>query len=242
MRTKALLLTAALSAAGVATSMAQVYSVNAVGYVNLSLRPGLSLIANPLNGTNNNLNTTLTLANDGSEDGTTIFKFDDASQNYKSPIQWISGFGWFSADPAEDYILNPGQGFFIQNLTSPPHNINVTFVGEVPQGTLHNPLPGSFNLSIRSSQVPQAAPLGDTTINATGSLLFPALDGDTVFVFNSTTQAYEQPYQYIGGFGWFSANVPDPGPAGPTLGVANSVFVQKTGPLSQDWTRTFSVN
>lgn len=242
MRTKALLLTAALSAAGVATSMAQVYSVNAVGYVNLSLVKGLTLIANPLNGTNNHLNTVLPLANDGSEDGTTIFRFDTASQNYKSPIQWIGGFGWFSADPAEDYILNPGEGFFIQNLTAPAHNINVTFVGDVPQGSLHNPVPGSFNLSIRSSQVPQAAPLGDTTINAANSLLFPARDGDTVFVFNSGTQSYEQPYQYIDGFGWFSANAGDPGPAGPTLPVASSVFVQKTGPLSQDWARTFSVN
>ena len=37
MRTKTLLLTAALCAAGIATSKAQVYSVNAVGYVNTAL-------------------------------------------------------------------------------------------------------------------------------------------------------------------------------------------------------------
>src|SRR5688500_15579957 len=50
MRTKTLLLTAALSAAGIATSMAQapVYSVNAVGYVNTPLVPGYNLISNPL--------------------------------------------------------------------------------------------------------------------------------------------------------------------------------------------------
>src|SRR5688500_4600203 len=54
MRTKTLLLTAALSAAGIATSMAQVYSVNAVGYVNTQLVPGFSLVSNPLNNTTGN--------------------------------------------------------------------------------------------------------------------------------------------------------------------------------------------
>src|SRR5947199_53123 len=37
MRTKTLLLSAALTAAGVCSSLAQVYSVNAVGYVNLTV-------------------------------------------------------------------------------------------------------------------------------------------------------------------------------------------------------------
>jgi hypothetical protein len=48
MRTKTLLLTAALCAAGIATSKAQVYSVNAVGYVNTSLLKGFNLVSNPL--------------------------------------------------------------------------------------------------------------------------------------------------------------------------------------------------
>jgi hypothetical protein len=60
MRTKTLLLTAALSAAGVATSMAQVYSVNAVGYVNTQLVPGLNLISNPLEAADNKIKTLLT--------------------------------------------------------------------------------------------------------------------------------------------------------------------------------------
>ena len=50
MRTKTLLLTAALSAAGIATSMAQVYSANAVGYVNKLIPTGFSMIANPVFG------------------------------------------------------------------------------------------------------------------------------------------------------------------------------------------------
>src|SRR5258707_15596446 len=55
MRTKTLFLTAAFSAAGMATSMAQtVYSVNIVGYINLPIVHGLSLVANQLNASPNN--------------------------------------------------------------------------------------------------------------------------------------------------------------------------------------------
>src|SRR6267378_4268086 len=61
MRTKTLLCAAAL-AAGVVSSMAQsnVYSLNVVGYVNKPFKNGLyTLVSNPLNGTNNTLNTIL---------------------------------------------------------------------------------------------------------------------------------------------------------------------------------------
>jgi len=242
MRTKALLLTAALSAAGVATSMAQVYSVNAVGYVNLSLVPGLSLIANPLDNTNNNLNTIMALPNDGSADGTTIFRFNTGTQNYGEPFSYLGGFGWLTAEPDPAWaIINPGEGFFVQNIK--PNAIPVTFVGDVPQGSLHNTIPGSNNLSIRSSQVPQAAPLGEATgPNAAGSLLFPSVNGDTVYRWDPVGQTYKEPYSYLGGVGWLSANSDDTGLAGPIIGVAESFFVQKSGALSQDWARTFSVN
>jgi hypothetical protein len=242
MRTKALLLTAALSAAGVATSMAQVYSVNAVGYVNLSLGPGLSMIANPLNGTNNHLNTVLALPNDSSVDGVNVFRFNVASQNYSDAAQWISNFGWFSSNPTEDYILNPGEGFFFQNIYSTP--VNVTFVGEVPQGTLSNPYAGANNLSLRSSIVPQEAPLGGPDIPVAGTLGFSAVDGDNLYPWNYATQGFEDAILYIGGFGWFRGAPSAVGPEGPTLKVANSLFIQgaPTSPLSRTWIRTFSVN
>ena len=60
MRTKTLLSTAALLAAGVATPMAQssnVYSLNVVGYVNVPVYGGgqYNMICNPLNNANNNI-------------------------------------------------------------------------------------------------------------------------------------------------------------------------------------------
>jgi hypothetical protein len=239
MRTKTLLLTIALGAAGVAASSAQVYSVNAVGYVNLSILSGYNLIANPLNGTDNNLNTILPLANDG--DGTTIFRFKPGIQNYGDAIQFFAGFGWFTVDVDPNWlVLPPGEGVFIQPGPSTPVPLNVTFVGEVPQGTLTTDLVGNGAYQILSSVVPQALPLGDGATPNT--LQFPAVDGDNVFIFNAATQTYKDPYQYFGGFGWFSVNPDDPGPVGPTIPVATSFFVTKAGAASQQWTRNFTVN
>src|SRR5688572_21786285 len=57
MRTKTLLLTAALAAAGLTSSMAQsVFSVNAVGFVNVTVpASAFALLANPLNQPTNDL-------------------------------------------------------------------------------------------------------------------------------------------------------------------------------------------
>ena len=75
MRTKTLLLTAALCAAGIATSKAQVYSVNAVGYVNTALKPGYNLISNPLDNKAANGNTIANLFASLAP-GTQFFVFD----------------------------------------------------------------------------------------------------------------------------------------------------------------------
>jgi len=236
MRTKALLLTVALSAAGVASSMAQVYSANAVGYVNLSLQAGFNLIANPLNGTNNHLSTILPLADEA--DGSLVYRFNPATQNYTDGIQFFAGAGWISTDPDPNAaVINPGEGFFIQPAGPTP--LNVTFVGEVPQGTLTTPVTGGIRYSILSSQVPQALPLGDAA--SAGTLMFPAVEGDTVYLFDPATQQYKDAYLYFEGVGWSSNNADDPGPQGPTIPVATSFFVQKQG-ANVNWTRTFTVN
>src|SRR5204862_1933666 len=172
MRTKTLLLTAALSAAGLLPSMAQVFSVNAVGYVNQSVPPnGLAILAVPLNGNPDNLlNTTLPLPN--GYDGTTIYRYDTSINNYRDPINWIEGFGWYSASDAAPTV-NPGEGIWVQNLAGTA--LNVTFVGEVPAGaSLQNPIPGGNNLKLASSIVPKGLPLGDAA-TAASTLGFPAV-------------------------------------------------------------------
>jgi hypothetical protein len=209
MRTKALLLTAAVIAAGIGTSVAQqVFSANAVGYVNVSLPVGFSMIANPLNGTNNTLSTILPTVPEFTE----LYPFDPASQQFLGASTYIGG-EW-----DVNYTLNPGDGAFVRLAEA----ATVTFIGEVPQGNLSNPL--SANFQIKASQVPQAGGL-------TGDLGYPAAEFDVVYKFDRAAQQFESAYTFIGG-AW--------DPADPQLGLAESVFIQRTA--GGNWTRTFNVN
>jgi hypothetical protein len=222
MRTKALLLAAAVMAVGASTLTAQVYSANAVGYVNLSLPTGFSIIANPLDNTNNELNTLLA----GAPVGTRVYRFDAPTQNYISSSKIPPGW-------APNLTFDPGEGFFI-DVAAP---LNVTFVGEVPQGNLNNPLTGGNAFQIKSSQVPQALPLGrPSAVNPT--LEFPAAAGDRVYTFDNLTGYTSYTYNANPILGWLGPN--NNGGDGPTIPVASGFFLQRAG--TTDWARTFSVN
>jgi hypothetical protein len=250
MRTKALVLTATFVIAGVVNSMAQVYSANAVGYVNMQLADGLSLIANPLINGDNNIDTVMPLPDTAS--GTTIYRFDAATGNYGDSITFVGfGLGWNTASADPNWkIMNPGEGFFVQVLsgTGP---LDVTFVGDVPQGNLSNTLPAPGNLLIKSSQVPQEAALGKG-LDADGpaeGLEFPAVTGDTIFIWNPTIQNYNNSWTYLslgaggapGTFGWVSDTGVWPTP-GPVIPVGAGFFVQRGPGGGTSWNRTFSVN
>ncbi|HMJ91813.1 MAG TPA: hypothetical protein VK530_18460, partial [Candidatus Acidoferrum sp.] len=141
MRTKTLLLAAAALVAGISASQAQVYSVNAVGYINVVVKPGFNIIANQLITTNS------TVAN----------LFANVPANSKL-LNWAGtgfidnlldpDFGWDNPDQ----VVAPGQAVFFQNQGTT--NVTITFVGDVPQGNLTNTFPTSY--SLRSSIVPQA--------------------------------------------------------------------------------------
>jgi hypothetical protein len=215
MRTKTLLLTAALTAAGIAPSMAQVYSVNAVGYVNVSLplasgrSSTFALISNPLNATNNLLTTVIPAP----PDTTRIYLFRSGSFE----IHEFSFGAWDS-----DTTINPGEGFFLELDNASASNPTViTFVGEVPQGTLDNPLPSGF--SLRASIVPQAGLL-------TADLGLTPGEGDRTYQYDRTTQAYDISEFSFGA--WDSE---------PTVQVAESFWYENLN-AAATWSRTFSVN
>jgi hypothetical protein len=214
MRTKTLLLAAAVIAAGLTAATAQsVYSVNAVGYVNLSLGSGFTMIGNPLNTTNANALDSVLPA---PPDGTQILKWDSANQRFFPAHQFFDGAGWIPGGN-----LSPGEGAFI-NLENPT---TITFVGEVPQGALSNNIP--LNFSAISMQTPQAINLTDAG--------FPADDGDQILTWNPALQRYNPAIQYFDGAGWIPGD-----PNGPTPAVGQGFFVNKA--VERPWTRTFSVN
>jgi hypothetical protein len=187
MRTKTVLLTAAVIAAGIGASQAQVYSVNAVGYVNTSCGAGFTMVANPLNTTNNTLGVLVPTP----PDFTTVYKWDAPTQNF------LIATYFFGAWDHPEYTLNPGEGAFVSTDTP----FTVTWVGEVMQGGLTNTIP--LNYSIQASKVPQAGTLTQ--------LVFPApSEFDTLYKWNTGSQNYDI-YTYF--FGSWSPNEPSVGVA-----------------------------
>jgi hypothetical protein len=169
------------------------------------------MIANQLNAASNAISALIPTA----PGGTTIYKYTGTGYDVASfddlDNVWL---------PNGNITMNPGEGVFIRNVTAAA--FRVTFVGEVPQGQLSNPLPAGF--SIRSSQVPQGG-----TITELG---FPAAGGDTIYQFNNANNSY-----VINSFddldnAWL--------PAVPTVKVGESFFVRKVA--AGNWTRTFNVN
>jgi hypothetical protein len=247
MRTKTLLLTAGLTALSSAALMAQtnVYSVNAVGYINVTCLPGFNMIADQLIGATNNqigtimpdtLNPTTQV---GYIDKVEVFKYtgsgfvtDTANSATATNLvnNWVNG-GFIT--------LNPGEAAWLKNPFTT--NLTFTFVGTVPQGTLTNQITGGGAFTMLSSVVPQggdlATNLGLTNFN----------DKDQIFVFNPTNQTYQtynvsfetgnSGYQ-IGGFGVFTSGTGDP-----QLQVGQGFWYHTaTTAPAITWTRTFSVN
>lgn len=225
MRTKALLLTAALGFAGVATSMAQaVYSVNVVGYINLTMKPGFNLVANQLKASpNNKLDSVLPAPADENQ----VLKF--ANNNYSIDI--ANSGSWFdnaTGNPSTTTVA-PGEGFFFYNAGA--GDSSVTLVGEVTTGNgLTVPMASGFNLV--SSIVPQALDLS----LANG---FPQVDEAQVLTFNPLTQNYN-PILINQGGAWFNNETGDPAVA--SAAVGQGFFVFNPGPGNMSWTRNFNPN
>jgi len=213
MKAKAILAAGLMMAAAAAQSTAQtVFSVNAVGFVNVTCPPGFSIIANPLEA---GTNTVQALLPSSLPPLAAVFKFDNAGGAFQGSIH-LGGGNW----TVNSMTLVPGEGFFFKNPAGT--NITITFVGNVKQGTLATPLPQGFSLV--GSQVPQSG-LVSTDLG------MPAATLDGVFRYNNAESAYDG-YIFLGGT-WT-------GGGEPTINVGEGFFVKKQSAAT--WTRSFSVN
>lgn len=223
MRTKALLLTAALGFAGAATSMAQaVYSVNVVGYINLTMKSRYNLVSNQLKATpNNGINSVLPAAAEESQ----VLTF--ANNNYTIDISDGSTWIDFNTGEPSATTLSPGQGFFFYNPSA--SDVNITLVGEVTTGNnLSVPLATGYNLV--SSIVPQQ-------IDLTAANGFPQVEEAQFLTFNPNTQNYN-PILINDGTGWLNFDTGEPAVATATVGQGFFVY----SPSSVAWTRNFNPN
>jgi hypothetical protein len=187
MRTKSLIVAAAISAAGLASSFAQsnVYSLNIVGYVNTPVVAGYNLISNPLKGTTNDVGSLIT-----PPDFTDVLKWNGSGFTIAS---------YFLGAWSDTFSLDPGESFFVNS----PSAFTNTFVGEVLTGNQTNAFPAGY--SYKASKIPVG---GDAdTLGLTSQLA----DFDNVLVFDTAAQSYVI-YTYF--LGAWDQPTPPPIPVG----------------------------
>jgi hypothetical protein len=250
MRTKTLLLTAALVAAGVASSMAQnVYSLNIVGYVNVNVQSNqFYLLGNPLDDGAGDIVTNVLPLNDTFDNGTVesqIFTLSPSGGIQQAEV-YFAGFGWF---PGTNRIT-PGKGFYFFPCT----NSTITFVGSVVLASTNTLSPG---FSLVSSVYPASLPVETLGLNGSAA----ANDGtgnnvDQIFRFQSPGDpnfvapgGLNDLSSYFGGYGWFEQvnnTAVGGGSGGPTNGfspnVAEGFFYFNSGSVITPWVESFTVN
>jgi hypothetical protein len=232
MRTKTLLLAAVLSAAGIASSLAQVYSVNVVGYINLTISPGLNLITAQLKGTNSNVNTVIATTSPAMADNSLLFTWNAAGQTFNQS-QIYGGGQWL--DPAtfnpSTLTVSPGEAFFINNVGAAA--VTLTLVGEVPTGPTVVSVVNGLGLYGDPAPVSQ-------NIATNG---FPIGDNDLLFTWNVAGQTYNQSLigagPANGGPAWLDPVTFNPVVVAPAVGAG--FVVNRTSGVTTPWNRTFTV-
>ena len=188
MKISPLCLVAALLTGGFSPSLAQLYSENIVGYINLTVQPGLNLIVNQLRSIDD-----LSYFMPSVPDGTVVFRFNPVTQSYQNGVTFLAGIGWYpSSGNTNDLVkrIPVGEGFFL-HIPAGSGFTNLTFVGEV---VLVSDLPLPWNYSLKGSVVPQADSLDN--------LGFPAAPGDRVYQWDVALQRFRIPSVFSDSNGW----------------------------------------
>jgi len=235
MRTKTILLSALLGALGSVSVHAQgtnVYSLNAVGYINAVLSPGFNIITCPLIASPDN--TINTLANNSTHiyNGDSVYFYDTATGSYSQDSasgRATNANGWANNGTN---VLAPGIACWFLNGGS--SNITITFVGTVPSGPITNSLVTGFNLV--GSVVPTS---GDIVSNTLSGLTNYNI-GDTVYVFNPLTQAFADYSSSKRGTAGYNSNWTTNGDP-TTANVYEGMFYLNSG-ATVNWVEDFSVS
>jgi len=218
-----MLLSALLGTLGSVSLMAQttnVYSLNVVGYVNVTIQPGYNIISCPLVcSPDNTINTLFPYSSTANYSKWTIYIFENGV-GYSANVgggksSWTGGTN----------TINPGQAAFVFN----PGTTAVTniFVGTVPTGSLTNTLVPGYNL------VGSILPVSGDLVTNTLSTLTTGASKDTVYIFNSATQLFASPDTAQKNGSWSTD---------PNLGIAEGMFYYNAQATAEQWVENFSVS
>jgi hypothetical protein len=258
MRTKTLALSALLGLIGSASLVAQtnVYSLNAVGYINVPIYPGFNLISCPLICSPDNTLATI-MPNGG------LFGAATSNQYLAWEVwQWVPSAASYNTDFADAPVagnkkgtvnsgwesggtiaVTPGSGIWLYN---PGAATNLTLVGTVPQNgspVMTNTIQQGFN--IVGSAVPMSGDLFANTNTLLGAVSGGTFNsGDAIYTFEPGSQSYDNG----GGAGpVYKASKSDWAGAGSsgnpvTTNITEAFWFFNGGGASETWTENFAIN
>jgi hypothetical protein len=244
MRTKTLLLSALLGGLGSVSVLAQtnVYSLNAVGYVNVTCNPGYTIISVPLIASPDNTIGTLLNNASGVYTGDSVFTYSASAGFILDQAEGSGRGGTTNANGWANNgtnVLAPGVGAWFLNAGTSP--VTLTFVGTVPSGSLTNTLLTGYTLA--GSILPTSGDLASNTLTT----LTNYNEGDSVFAYSNPggfTIFQSGTGRGQGGFGYSET----PGGKGdwtstgdPTIpNVGEGFWYLNSGP-TVNWVENFSV-
>jgi hypothetical protein len=226
MRTKTMLLSALLGTLGSVSLMAQssnVYSLNAVGYINVTIPEGYSVISCPLISSPDNSLNTLFPASNTAFKGLKFYLWTNGAYAGAASYttRWVSG--------GEEQLTPGTAGFIYNNPANGVGPITVTFVGQVPAGGTVPFYPG-FNLV--SSILPVDGLLNTNLMDFVGQYA-----GDKVYTYEGGV-GYNPAYSTKLDGAWI--NVPN------ITNLASGFFYENAtnqgyGFINTNWVESFSV-
>jgi hypothetical protein len=190
------------SALAVAQAQAPISSVNAAGYIKVTVQ------ANKFDGGQQSLDDVIGTA---LPDSSVVYVWNSANQTFDLS-NYIDGLGWFP-----NLNLRRGEGFFV-NAAPGAASYDLFLYGEVPGATSAQTT--SLNVGVGFSSIGFPYPVA-TTLNTSG-LNDVTVDGDTVFMWNSVNQNYNL-YNRIDapGFEWA-------GDENTAITPGSAIFLKKT--------------
>lgn len=233
MRTKVLICAAAL-AASLASSMAQnVYSLNVVGYVNVTLPTHqFAAVANPLDASmggtiaiGNDMTNLFSIATGNIANGSTIARFDSALNNYLPSVSYVA----LTKKWGSNFSMPPGKAALYFNAGAV--DTVVTFTGQVPQGTYNVGTLNSHQFSLVGSPVP----IGGNITNSTSVVGLVPANGDTVATFNSALNNWNPSASYVALTKKWSST------ASSTIGAGQGFLYFNAGGSANNWVSNFTV-
>lgn len=216
---------AALAAMLTSAVAQNVYSVNVVGYVNVTVVAGqLSFMSLPLAAIDGNydISNTIKMDNgDGSQDFSSMFWWNKTAGSWdnNNPL-WLGGT-WDAA-----VTISNGVGFFIL----PNASGTVTFVGEVPQGTI--PYTAPMGMQTFANKIPVSTNWPGADVGN---------DFDTIWTWNKTAGTWDNAqFLYLAG-AWDNGGNPGNNVEGPFLNPGDAIFYLNDSGADYSFTRSFTV-